>query len=321
VSTESKTDNYQRLTPKAAFQLTSAHTWIASMGPVIVGGTLTIGLGDFTPLDLVTHNWLAVVIGILMLLTAVLAQSAVNTLNDYYDYKKGTDTIDNCVDTTDAAIIYHKLNPKAARNFAIACISAAFVTGLIVVLLSTPLVLIMGLIGAVTLVLYSAGPKPISYLPVGELISGLVMGGIITCATYLAMTGHLSLAAVLGAIPPTLTIALIMQVNNTADIQRDKEAGRRTLPILLGERRSASMIVTLHVVTLLYCAGYILTIAPWGIFIILLAVIPSYSKLKILWNGPYNVENRTKVMKTTIIQAIITNGAFILAITLRAHFA
>ncbi|MCL2403322.1 MAG: UbiA family prenyltransferase [Coriobacteriia bacterium] len=316
----SEAASYQRLSPKAALQLMSAHTWVAAIAPVIVGGTLTIGLRDYTPLDLLTHNWLALLIGVLMLFTAVLAQSAVNTLNDYYDFKSGTDTEENCVDTTDAAIIYHKLNPKTARNYAFALIAAAAIIGCIIAVLTSPLILLFGLVGAATLILYSGSKKSISYLPIGEIVSGFVMGGIITVATYFAMTGHISWAAVLGSLPPIITIALIMQVNNTSDIERDREAGRRTLPILIGAKRSAPMIATLQVLVLLFCALYCLFVAPLGIAIIVLAAILSVKRIRLLWSGPYSAENRPAVMKAVVAQAILVNLAFVVAILLGAHF-
>ena len=315
------TGTHQRMTPKAAFQLMAPHTWVAAIAPVVVGGVLTIGLRDFTPFDLFGHAWLATVIGALMLLTAILAQSAANILNDYYDFKAGTDTEENMVDETDAALIYHNVDPKAAKHFAIACFVAAFICGLLVVALSGDLrVLLLGLVGAAIVLLYSAGPKPISYLPIGELVSGLVMGGFITAATYLAMTGNLSLLAVLGALVPLVTIAMIMQVNNTADIDRDIEAGRRTLPILLGARASSFMIVSLQALTLGFAGFYVFAIAPWGVLVICAAAVLSFKHLKVLGAGPYNAENRPAVMKAVVAQAIITNAALVIAILLGAHF-
>ena len=315
------TNAYQRMTPKAAFQLMAPHTWIAAIAPVIVGGVPTIGLRDYTPFDLLGHAWLATVIGALMLLTAILAQSAANVLNDYYDFKAGTDTKENMVDETDAALIYHQVNPKAAKHFALTCFGAALACGLLVVALAGDWrVLLLGLVGAAIVLLYSAGPKPISYLPLGELVSGLVMGGFITIATYLAMTGHLSIMAVLGAAVPLITIAMIMQVNNTADIKRDSEAGRRTLPILLGERASSFMIVSMQVLALSFAGFYVFTIAPWGIPAMIAATLLSFRHLKVLKAGPYTTENRPAVMKAVVAQAVITNLAFVFAILLGAHF-
>ncbi|MCL2526272.1 MAG: prenyltransferase [Coriobacteriia bacterium] len=314
---------YRDLNVKAAIQLMAPHTWVAAVAPVLVGATLTIGLRDFTPFDFFTTGWAgatALLIVVLMLVCAICAQSAVNTLNDYYDFKSGTDTAENCVDETDAAIIYHQLNPRSAKHLALALVGVAFACGLVVTWLSTPLVLLLGLAGVAAVLLYSAGPKPISFLPIGELVSGLVMGGFITWATYLAMTGHLSWLAMLGAVPPLITIALIMQVNNTADIERDITAGRRTLPILIGARRSASMIAALSVLALFFCLKFVFFTAPWGVPVILLAAFVSRKHLLLLKRGPYDAENRPAVMKAVVAQAVITNAAFIVAILLGAHF-
>ena len=45
--------------------------------------------------------------------------------------------------------------------------------------------------------------------------------------------------ALLWAVPTVLGVGLIMLTNNTCDVEKDVEAGRRTLPVLLGPRAGA----------------------------------------------------------------------------------
>ncbi|MDR1775728.1 MAG: prenyltransferase [Actinomycetes bacterium] len=314
------TKTHRKLTPTAVLQLIAPHTWVAAVAPVLTGTALSIGLGDLTPrtffADLITP-----LIAVLMLVCACAAQSAVNTLNDYVDFRKGTDTADNCVDETDAAIIYHNLDPKSALGVAIGCLVVALAAGITVVVLCGNLfVLVMGLVGLVAVVGYSCGPTPISYLPLGEVVSGGVMGIIITLATYLALTGHLGWLAAAASLPAFITIALIMQVNNTSDIARDIQAGRRTLPIYLGESRSAAMIAAGNVVAL--SIELILTLALWrfGAPIIVAAACLSYHNIKLLAAGPYNAQTRPRNMRAIVRQAAIINFLFALAILLGAHF-
>jgi 1,4-dihydroxy-2-naphthoate octaprenyltransferase len=297
------------------------HTWVASVAPVVVGGALVIGLGDYSPLSLLADTR-ALAVWLLMLLCSVCAQSAVNALNDYQDFRKGTDTEENCVDTSDAAIIYHNLDPKAARSLACACVAVAGVCGIVITLLSSPVIFALGLTGVAILFFYSSGPKPISYLPLGEVVSGLAMGGIITIATYWAMTGRLASASLLGALPPFVTIALIMQANNTSDIERDIIAGRRTLPIYLGERRSARIIAGAHIATLVFMGVYVLANWPNAAFaVVLFAGLISYPNLRTLAVGPYNAFSRPVVMKAVVAQAVVVNAFFTVAILLGAHLA
>jgi 1,4-dihydroxy-2-naphthoate octaprenyltransferase len=232
-----KTD-YRSFTPKAALELASPPSLVAAVMPVLVGGAAAIGLS--LPGSLAFDLW-APLAWVLMLVTAVLMQAAVNTLNDYRDFLVGTDTAETVLDEHDASIVYNGIDPKTALRFGIALLVCAAVSGVAVVMIAGWPLLVAGFIAAAILVLYSFGPRPISYLPLGELVSGLVMGGLITGGTYYAMTRSFAPLVLVAAVPPVITIALIMQTNNTCDIERDIEAGRRTLPVLLGRARSVRL--------------------------------------------------------------------------------
>jgi 1,4-dihydroxy-2-naphthoate octaprenyltransferase len=314
-----QTKPYQKLTPTAILELIAPQTWIAALAPVVVGLALAIGVGGLTPQAILTQP-LLLLKALLMLLTACAAQAATNTLNDYADFKAGTDTEANCVDETDQAIIYHHLNPRDARTVALVCLAVALFCGLTLVMLTSWLILVLGLVGLAAVVAYSAGPKPISYLPLGELVSGTVMGIVITLATYLSLTGQFSVLALLGCVPPFVSIALIMQTNNTADIERDIIAGRRTLPIYLGERRSAALIAGANGATLVFELLFCLSRFRFGAPLIVAAGCFSYANIRLLAAGPYNAELRPRLMKASVQQAAIINFLFALAILLGAHF-
>lgn len=144
-----------------------------------------------------------------LVLVAVLMQSAVNALNDYADYVKGTDTLENSPESYDAVIV-HGMAPKTARVLGILFLGLAFVPGLYAVLRCGAPLLVIGLIGAVIVVLYSFGKTPISYLPLGELISGFVMGGLIPLAGTYMQLGSMDGSVLITALPIILGIAMIM---------------------------------------------------------------------------------------------------------------
>lgn len=227
-----KPQAYQRMTLRAAVELAAPHTWPASVAPVGVGTALALALERaFDP-------------GILLstLFAAVLLQCAANTLNDYADFVKGTDTLENSDDPTDAALVYHGFPPRCALLLGGGFLLAAAACGAYTVVRAGWIPLVIGLIGGAVVLLYSLGRLPISYLPLGECFSGFVMGGLIPLACFAAQTGRLSWPVLGYALPCILTIGLIMMVNNTCDIERDRTAGRRTLPLLLGRRWAARIV-------------------------------------------------------------------------------
>ena len=87
-----------RLSLLMALRLAAPHTWAASLIPALLGAALTDAAG------------LSVDTGMLLCLTAacVFMQAAANTFNDYSDFVKGTDTLENSPDATDAVLVYDR---------------------------------------------------------------------------------------------------------------------------------------------------------------------------------------------------------------------
>ena len=309
-------------------------SWVASIGPCLIAGALAVScalmyalgadgsLGvDFSGLGFADETFaglpasdpgmltsLAVVLDIrsaicwiLMLLVSVLMQSATNTFNDYQDFKSGLDTTETVVDTTDASIIYNQINPRDALVFGLVLLGAAAVLGVVVVLLTSWLILVLGLIAAAAVLLYSLGPKPISSLPLGELVSGVVMGGIITCATFYAVAGSLAPIVLVVAAIPTIAIAQIMFTNNTCDISRDKKVGRKTLPGLIGLKvaRPINVVLCLLTFVLLLVVLYLPGLY-FGIIAVIAGFALCFSKIDYLLKAPYDLGSRPMTMTMVI---------------------
>ena len=210
------------LSPRLALQLAAPHTRPAAIMPVLVA--TACALANTGSLD-VGMAWL-------LLLICILMQASVNTFNDYFDFIKGTDTAEDNVEASDSVLVYNDVNPRSALGLAIGFLAVAFLLGLYVVWKTGPVPLVIALIGAVIVVMYSGGKTPLSYLPVGEAVSGIVMGGLIPLACYQVLSGTFTFMALFWATPTIIGVGLIMMTNNTCDIEKDIEASRRTLPVL-----------------------------------------------------------------------------------------
>ncbi len=297
---------YQKLTVKAVIQLAAPHTWAASIFPVLVGTSLAYALRG-------TSN---IPFTLLLLICAILMQSAVNCVNDYIDFVKGTDTAENCLDAADAALIYHDINPKAALYTSFVMLGIAFIPGLFLITQTGLTLLWIGLIGTACIFLYSVGPLPISYTPFGELTSGFVMGGLIAYATYFAITLEQSVWIFYYAAPTILTISLIMMTNNTCDIPRDKDAHRHTLPVLLGEKAASFLLPAGYVLTLLAVAHLAFWEYRWGLLAFVPMVIHTFPSIKSLFTMDFNHITRITAMKTALKLAYLINIYYILIILL-----
>ena len=300
--------SYNRFTAKMAFDLAAPHTWPASIAPVAIAASLAIATGFPVSATLT----------IALLGICILMQSSVNTFNDYYDYFKGTDSSDDDVDPTDAVLIYNNVNPTCALVYAIALLVTAFILGGYVIYHAGLIPLAIGAIGAVFVVLYSAGKTPISYLPLGEAVSGIVMGGLIPLACYQVLTGLLTPLAVLWTVPEILGIGLIMFTNNTCDIEKDAAAHRRTLSVLLNRERARRLY---HTIMWLWLIAIILIVGIFftqGLIMLPFLLLSTYPLLKALRNNPLAPQSRQAAM-SQICSVNIALGAWYAAAILASN--
>lgn len=217
-----------RLTALMALRLAAPDTWAASVLPVVFAAALAFGQGARADLPLLLS----------LAAASVLMQAAVNTFNDYSDFIKGTDTLANSPDAADAVLLYAAPEPKKVLILGAAYLALAALAGIPAVLKCGWKPLAIGAAGGVCVLIYSFGKKPLSYLPLGELVSGFVMGGLIPLTVYGVLTGDFTKRILLISLPLIFGIGLIMMTNNTCDIARDTAAGRRTFAVLMGARRA-----------------------------------------------------------------------------------
>ncbi len=210
--------------------LAAPQTWTGSVTPALV--SLAMSWHRRGSLDPVMTVCLFVIV--------LLMQSAVNAFDDYADFVKGTDTLENSPDAQDAVIVYG-MKPKTALLCGISFLLIALLPAAYVVYVRGVVPLVIGMIGGVVLVCYAFGPAPICYLPLGELFCGFVMGGLIPLAGVYLQTAVLDSFVLVEAIPPILGMAVNMFSNNGCDIARDKPAGRKTLACLIGQRRTDAL--------------------------------------------------------------------------------
>lgn len=277
---------YVALSPKLIVQLAAPHTWPAAILPVLFS----------TALAALSAQSLSVVLVMVLLVICILMQAAVNTLNDYYDFVKGADSIENQDDPTDAVLVYNKVNPRSVKLLALVFLLIAFACGVYVILEAGWIPLVIGLLGAAIIVVYSAGKNPLSYLPVGEFVSAITMGGLIPLACFQALTGTFNVIVLLLSVPIMLGIGLIMFTNNTCDIEKDKEAQRKTQSVLLGRQKARRAY---HAVIYIWITAIIILLGIFfirGLVIIPFLLLILYPNLKALLSSPLTPEVRGQAL-------------------------
>ena len=110
----------------------------------------------------------------------------------------------------------------------------------------------------------------ISKVGLGEVVTGLNFGPIMTIGSYFVISGVFSLKAFLVGLPAGILTSLLLLVNEIPDVDADRSGGRRTLPILLGVRNAFK----------LYCIG-VLSAYLIVVLLVFFGVYPSFTLISL----------------------------------------
>lgn len=206
--------------------------WIEAARPQTLPAALTpivtaAGIAHY--LD--AFSWVPVIIA---LLSASLIQIGTNFANDYYDYKRGADTEDRVgfERPTSTGAISEKQMYRATWMSMV----FAFLTGLVLVWIGGPIILLIGLLSLLFGVLYTGGPFPLAYNGLGDLFVFLFFGVIaVTTTVYLQTLEWIPLSFIISIGVGTLCVNILV-INNLRDIVQDTKVNKRTLGVLFGER-------------------------------------------------------------------------------------
>lgn len=247
--------NFQTIT-----KLMDIKTLVAGIVPVILGSIYSR----------YAFGKLNIIYLILLSVAMILIQSATNMINDYFDFKRGADSKEK---ENEKALVSGETTPKQVLFIIFIYQFIAFIIGIFIARQTSYYILLVAVIGEIISILYACGPLPISYTPIGEVVSGITMGiGITTTVIYIH-SGVFNLNTVLVAVPTSLFIGTILLSNNLSDIEEDRKIGRKTLPILIGIKNAEKLwiinVVMLLALTLLLALIHIYPIVVLVIVILL----------------------------------------------------
>ncbi len=171
---------------------------------------------------------------ILCLLFAILAQTASNFANEYYDFRAGFDKAGR--EGPRRGVTEGDITPSSMRTTTFVTLGLACGVGCSLIYWGGWWLIAVGLLIAIGVMAYSTGPYPLSHHGLGE-IAVMIFFGIIpvnfTC--YLA-TGSFSTLSVISSVITGLMGTNVLLVNNYRDQPDDAAVGKRTLAVIFGTR-------------------------------------------------------------------------------------
>jgi 1,4-dihydroxy-2-naphthoate octaprenyltransferase len=220
--------------------VTTAAQWVegarprtlpAAVAPVLVGTGAAAAVGDFRAGR-----------AVLALVVALALQVAVNYANDYSDGIRGTDT---------ARVGPLRLvgsgvsSPAAVKRAAVLAFAVAAVAGLVLAALTAWWLVAVGAAAMLAAWFYTGGARPYGYRALGEISVFVFFGLVATLGTTYVQAGRVTVAAVAGGVACGALACAILVVNNLRDIPTDSVTGKRTLAVVLGDRRTRRLYLAL----------------------------------------------------------------------------
>jgi len=169
-------------------------------------------------------------------------QVAVNYANDYSDGVRGTDA-----DRVGPMRLVGSgaAEPAAVKRAAFLAFGVAGLAGLVLAAATAWWLVGVGAVCVVAAWFYTGGKKPYGYLGLGEVMVFVFFGLVAVVGTTYVQTETFEWAALYAAVGVGALACAILVVNNLRDIPTDTVAGKRTLAVKLGDRRTRSLYLLL----------------------------------------------------------------------------
>jgi len=277
---------------------------------VFLGGALALYTGIIN-----TFNVILALIGLLLL------HISVNVLNEYYDYKFGTDFLTKKTPFSGGSGVLPAglINPSKVLLLGLISFSIAAVIGIYFLYTVGTLLIPILVLGAIFTLLYT---QFLARCMLGEISAGLGLGTLPILGVFIVATGEITLEAVAISIIPGITTFNLLLLNEFPDVEADKVTGRKNLVTQFGYEKCSKIYSILLILLYIYLFILIvLKVAPPYLFIAYLTLPLANKNIKILMRKftqeelLYAMKNNT--ILTLTIPTLLAIGYIIATITLQ----
>lgn len=200
----------------------------------------------------------------LIVIASLSIHAATNLVSEYFDYIKNVDK-----DYTfggSRVIVEGKLSARQTLLGGLVLFALTAAIGLIFIYLRGWPILMLGVIGMMGGIFYTATPVGYKYFGLGDLMVFILMGPLMVIGSYFVLTGTYNHNVLWVSLPVGCLVAAILSGNNLRDILHDTQAGITTTAGLLGHHFARIEYTTLDI------AAYLIVIV-----LCLLGTLPLFS--------------------------------------------
>jgi len=215
--------------------ITRAPFLTAVIMPILIGTAWVAYQNVVTPFPGLKF-WLALLAGICLHISA-------NVFNDYFDWRSGTDQINNDYflpySGGSRSIELGLADEITLFRVAFGALIVSSLIGIFLTFTSGIGMIAFGLAGAFLAYFYTAPPLRLAARNgLGELSVGLAFGPLATAGTVYALSGQAPLSSFWIGIPIGLLTILILWINQFPDEESDRSAGKHNLVVVLGKENA-----------------------------------------------------------------------------------
>jgi 1,4-dihydroxy-2-naphthoate octaprenyltransferase len=223
---------------------------------------------------------------------AACLQIGANLINDYYD-SRGSDPINRRATPFSGGSRVIPDGLLAARTvliMAITFFAVAAAIGLALIFTGRPWVAVIGLLGLLLGLLYSAAPVQFMSRGLGEAAIFLAFGPVLTLGAGYVLTGMVTWQAFVMGLPLGWIITAVLWINQFPDLEADQAAGKDNLVVRLGLSRSRVVYLVLMLLPYPTLIGLsLIRVVPWWAQIGWLSLPLSLKAVSIAWKTPDEV--------------------------------
>lgn len=238
--------------------------WLRIIRPQTLFASLCPVLVALTAMEGEIHSWTAAATTVIC---ALALQILSNLINDYYDFRRGTDKKGRA--GFRRALAEGEVSEREMRTACLIALGVSILCGLYLIYVGGWVIMAIGVSALLFAWLYTATDYSLSYLGIADIFVFLYYGVVASVGTcWLQQLSFSWKVFYAGAVCGLISMCVLL-INNLRDMEGDRAVGKKTLPVRFG--RKAGLALMLLVVLLMPLMAYL----AFGISLPMLVVVPA----------------------------------------------
>ncbi len=205
----------------------SLNTWFIATRPwslvmtfvaTCLAGIMAYSFGSFDPF-----------LFALTMIGLIIAHTASNMTNDWYDVKHGVDENAPTAKYRPHPLLFGEVDKGTYKKVILAQFAVGFTISAYLTWLQGLPVMVFSVLGVLFGIFYTADPIKLKHRTLGEISVFLAFGPLMVGGAFYAITGQFSWDPLLASTPIGLLIALVLLANNLRDKNFDANVGIATM--------------------------------------------------------------------------------------------